>query len=200
MQKFNPSNDDSLNKFFISASLKRLRLKYNLSALEVSKVIKKSRQAYTNYENGIRDIGIYDLIKLSGFYNVSIDVIVGNPYALMNKKSIAYRYFEYEESELKEVMPLCISTVTDDVVVVKQNDLQNDFFWRTDLNQKGLVMLFDYYNKTHISKVHYNSNGGGHFYINEEPFYFNKAQAENIIYKGIYFATLDKKMNIEHFF
>ncbi|MBI9009323.1 MAG: helix-turn-helix transcriptional regulator [Tenericutes bacterium] len=191
---------DSLNKFFISTSLKRLRVKHNLSTYDVAKIIEKSRQAYSNYETGLRDIGIYDLIKLSGFYNVSIDVIVGNPYALMNDKSIAYRYFEYVENELKEVMPLCISTIRDDVIVVKQNDLLSDFFWRTDTNQQSLVMLFDYYNKTYISKVFYNSSGGGHFYINEEPLYFNKARAENIIYKGVYFATLDKKMDIKHFF
>lgn len=194
------NSTDSLNKFFISKSLRRLRLKHNLSTYDIAKVIEKSRQAYSNYENGIRDIGIYDLIKLSGFYNVSIDVIVGNPFALINDKSIAYRYFEYINDELKEVMPLCISTIRDDVIIVKKNDLHLDFFWRTDLNQKKQLMLFDYYNKTHISRVHYNTKGGGHFYINEEPFYFNKAQSENIIYKGIYFATLDKIMDIKHFF
>jgi len=48
--------------------------------------------------------------------------------------------------------------------------------------------------------VFYNSTGGGHFYINEEPFYFNKVRAENIIYKGVFFASLDKKMSIQHFF
>ena len=192
---------ESIDKFFISASLKRLRLKHNLSTYDLAKVIEKTRQAYSNYENGIRDIGIYDLIKLSGFYNVSIDVIVGNPYALINENSLAYRTFEYVDGELKEVMPLTISTVRDDVIVVKQGDLRIDFFWRTNSNQKGHVMLFDYYNKPHISKVFYNpSGGGGHFYINDEPFYFNKARSENIIFKGVYFATLDKKMNIEHFF
>jgi len=198
MQDLN--NIESFNKYFISASLKRLRLKHNLSLIDVANVIGKTRQAYGYYEAGQRDIGVYDLIKLSGFYNVSIDIIVGNPYALRNEKSLAYRSFEYIEGELKEVMPLCISTIRDDVIVVKRDELHLQYFWRTNTNQKGQVMLFDYYNKPYISKVFYNSTGGGHFYINEEPFYFNKVRAENIIYKGVFFASLDKKMSIQHFF
>ncbi len=73
---------DAFNKLFISENLKKLRVSDTLSTTAVGKIIDKTRQGYLNYENGSREIGIYDLITLSGYYNVSIDVIVGNPFTL----------------------------------------------------------------------------------------------------------------------
>lgn len=198
MQSLNTT--DAFNKLFISENLKRLRLSYNLSTTEVGKIIGKTRQGYLNYENGSREIGIFDLITLSGYYNVSIDVIVGNPFTLRNEKLLAFRTFEYVESELKEVMPITISTVHDDVICVKYDDLKLDFFWKTNTNQKGHDMIFEYYNKPYISKVFFNTTGGGHFYINSEPFYFNKAQAESIVFKGVFMSELIKITDIPHFF
>ncbi len=198
MQNLN-TNDD-FNKLFISENLKKLRLSYNLSTTEVGKIIGKTRQGYLNYENGSREIGIFDLVTLSGYYNVSIDVIVGNPFTLRNEKLLAYRTFEYLDNELKEVMPLTISTVHDDVICVKYHELKLSFFWKTNTNQKGHDMLFEYYNKAYISKVFYNPSGGGHFYINKEPLYFNKAQSESIVFKGVFISELNKITDIPYFF
>ena len=196
----NLNSNDSFNKLFICENLKKLRLTYNLSTTEVGKIIGKTRQGYLNYENGSRDIGILDLITLSGYYNVSIDVIVGNPFTLKNEKLLAFRAFEYQENELKEVMATTISTVHDDIICVKFNDLKTEFFWKTNSNQHGHDMIFEYYNKPYISKVYYNSTGGGHFYINTLPFYFNKAQAESIVFKGVFISELNKITHIPHFF
>ncbi len=189
-----------MDKLFISKNLKKLRLKNNLTTTQVGKIIKKTRQGYLNYENGSREIGIRDLITLSGFYNTSLDVIVANPFTLKNEKSLAFRTFDFVDNQLKEAMPITISTVFDDVICVKKSGLSLMFFWKTNSNQKGHVMLFEYYNAHYISKVYYNHYGGGHFYINKEPFYFNKAQSENICFKGVYMATLEKDMLIPNFF
>ncbi len=156
--------------------------------------------AYSNYENGIRTISIKDLVALSGYYNVSIDVIVGNPFTLANDKTLAFRSFEKKEFAVKETMPFTISTINDDIIVVKYDDLHFKFFWKTNQNQDGYVMIFDYYDKTYISKVYFKPKGGGHFYINEKPRYFNKAHAENIVFKGVLMADLNKYMDIPHFF
>jgi len=193
-------SEEDLNKLFISESLKRLRLKHNLSTTNVAKIIGKSRQGYLNYEVGAREIGIRDLITLSGFYNTSIDVIVGNPFSLRNDNSLSFRSYERIEGTLKEVMPVSISTVLDDVICVTEDELSKLFFWKTTTYQKGRVMLLEYYNKPYISKIHYNHYGGGHFYINDEPFYFNKAQAENIAFKGVLMSALEKEINIVNFF
>lgn len=196
----NKKSEEDFNKLFISESLKRLRLKHDLSTTDVAKIISKSRQGYLNYETAAREIGIRDLITLSGFYNTSIDVIVGNPFTLRNNSSLSFRSYEMIDGALKEVMPYTISTMLDDVICVTEDELSRLFFWKTTTIQKGRIMLFEYYNKPYISKVHYNHYGGGHFYINDEPFYFNKAQAENIAFKGVLMSTLEKDMSIPNFF
>ncbi len=198
MQTLTSSREFS--RLFISQNLKKLRLENQLSTTDVAKFLGKTRQGYINYENGSRVIGIYDLITLSGYYNVSIDVLVGNPFTLRNEKSLAYRTYEYVEGELKEIMPITISTIYDDVICVKYDDLNYQFFWKTNSHQKGRIMLFEYYNKPYVSKVFFKDQGGGHFYINEEPFYFNKARAENIVFKGVYMALINKEMSIPYFF
>ncbi|MBI9009686.1 MAG: helix-turn-helix transcriptional regulator [Tenericutes bacterium] len=188
------------NRLFISENLKKLRIAHKLSTTDVGKIIGKSRQGYANYENGTREISIKDLVALSGFYNVSIDVIVGNPFTLRNDIALAFRSFETIESELKEVMPFTISTIHDDVICYKKNDLDMLFFWKTSLNQEDHIMLFNYYEKILVSKVFFKDNGDGHFYINDKPKYFNKAHAENIVFKGVLMADLHKYMDIPHFF
>ena len=83
-------SDDDFNNLFISENLKRLRLANNLSTVQVAQIIGKSRQGYVNYESGAREISIHDLITLSGFYNVRVDDIIGNPYSNRNEKAIEY--------------------------------------------------------------------------------------------------------------
>lgn len=185
---------------FVCENLKKLRLQHNLSTTKVAKIIGKSRQGYVNYETGAREISIRDLVTLSGFYNVSLDLIIGNPYSLENDNILAFRSFENGEDGLVEVMPYTISTVHDDVICYMEDNLHMKFFWKTNLNQEDRVMIFDYYDKTYISKVYFKQGGGGHFYIKDKPRYFNKAHAENIIFKGVLMAELKKDMDIPHFF
>jgi transcriptional regulator with XRE-family HTH domain len=49
----------------------------DLTQKELAKVLNCSQQVYSNYELGQRDIPTDILIKLSAFYNVSIDYILG---------------------------------------------------------------------------------------------------------------------------
>jgi len=192
--------DDFFDSRFVSQNLKQLRLSHKLSPKEVGDIIGKSRQGYVNYENGNREISLKDLVKLSGFYNVSLDVIIGNPYTLVNDKTLAFRSFENSDEGLSEVMPFTISTINDDVICYMKPDHDVRFFWKTNQNLDGHVMIFDYYDMTYISKVYFKPTGGGHFYINDKPRYFNKAHAENIVFKGVLMADLKKYMDIPHFF
>lgn len=191
---------DKMNRIFIGDNLKKLRKTHKLTMTEVGKIIGKSRQGYMYYEKGIREISVKDLITLSGFYNVSLDVIVANPYSLKSDKTIAFRSFTKGTDGLDEVMPITVSTIHDDVICYKADDNTFLFYWKTNQNQVGYEMIFDYYDKVYVSKVYYKSTGGGHFYINGEPRYFNKAHAENIVFKGVLMAKLDKYMEIPHFF
>ena len=54
-----------------------LREDKDLTQREVAKALNCSQQVYSNYELGQRDIPTDILIKLSAFYSVSVDYILG---------------------------------------------------------------------------------------------------------------------------
>ena len=57
--------------------LKDLREDNDLLQEDIAKVLNTTKQSYSNYERGYRKLNIEDLIKLSQFYKVSTDYILG---------------------------------------------------------------------------------------------------------------------------
>ena len=57
--------------------LRELREDKNLNQTQVAKVLGMSQTGYSKYETGENDIPTAILIKLSHFYNVSIDYMLG---------------------------------------------------------------------------------------------------------------------------
>ena len=57
--------------------IRDLREDNDLTQKELAKALCCSQQVYSNYELGQRDIPTDILIKLSSFYNVSVDYILG---------------------------------------------------------------------------------------------------------------------------
>ena len=57
--------------------IRDLREDNDLSQTNVAKALNCSQQVYSNYELGQRDIPTDILIKISKFYNVSVDYILG---------------------------------------------------------------------------------------------------------------------------
>ena len=57
--------------------IRDLREDRDLTQKEMSKILNCSQQVYSNYELGQRDIPTDILIKLSAFYDVSTDYILG---------------------------------------------------------------------------------------------------------------------------
>ena len=57
--------------------IRDLREDKDLTQKEMAKHLNCSQQVYSNYELGQRDIPTEILIKLSFFYNVSVDYILG---------------------------------------------------------------------------------------------------------------------------
>lgn len=195
------NTDEQVVLLFISENLKRLRNLHQLTTTEVGKVLGLSRQGYVNFENSQREIRICYLLKLANFYDVSLDELVGNPHDLKSTRQLKYRSFRFENNELiKTEPPTTISTVNDDVICVKHDDLNTEFFWRTQTYQKNERMLFEYYDKPYISKIYFNDDGGGFFFINDEPFYFTKAQSANLVFIGVNASSLNKLYNVENFF
>lgn len=56
--------------------LKDLRIDNDLYQREIAKILKITRQQYSLYESGKRDIPVDLLIKLADFYEVSTDYIL----------------------------------------------------------------------------------------------------------------------------
>ena len=57
--------------------IRDLREDHDLTQTYMAKVLNCSQQVYSNYELGQRDITTDILIKLSRFYQVSVDYILG---------------------------------------------------------------------------------------------------------------------------
>ena len=57
--------------------VRELREDNNFTQKEIAKMLSCSQQVYSNYELGQRDIPTDILIKLSKFYNASVDYILG---------------------------------------------------------------------------------------------------------------------------
>ena len=57
--------------------IRDLREDCDLTQKQVAKILNCSQQVYSNYELGQRDIPTDILIKLSSFYQVSTDYILG---------------------------------------------------------------------------------------------------------------------------
>ena len=57
--------------------IRDLREDHDLTQKEIANVLNCSQQAYSNYELGQRDVPTDILIRLSAFYLVSVDYILG---------------------------------------------------------------------------------------------------------------------------
>lgn len=60
----------------LAKNMKYLRTASGLKQEELSSVLNLSRQAYSNYENMKRMPDLDCLIRLSGFYRISLDILV----------------------------------------------------------------------------------------------------------------------------
>lgn len=192
--------NDDLSLMVIGDNLKRLRESHKLSYTDVAKILNKSRQGYVNYESATREIGIASLITLSSFYQVSIDAIVGNPYAIGSESKLNFRTYQFTNEGIKKVMPTIISSQYNDIVMVKVDDITIKFFWRADNYVENSEMLFEFKDRTYISKIWFKSDGTGYFYINDIPHFFTKKDKEDLIFIGIHSSTLSKKLDIKNFF
>lgn len=62
-------------------NIKGLRLKHKYTQNYISSYLKINRVVYSRYENGVRDIPVDLLVKLSKLYKVSIDYMVENNFS-----------------------------------------------------------------------------------------------------------------------
>ena len=54
-----------------------LRIDNDKTQKEIADILVCNRQVYARYERGLREIPVSMLIKIAGYYNVSVDYILG---------------------------------------------------------------------------------------------------------------------------
>lgn len=57
--------------------IKDMRIDHDLTQQQVADILGCQREVYRRYESGVRTIPVEFLIKLSEYYRVSIDYLVG---------------------------------------------------------------------------------------------------------------------------
>ncbi|MBQ7799098.1 MAG: helix-turn-helix transcriptional regulator [Oscillospiraceae bacterium] len=57
-------------------NLLNLRIDNDIRQKQIAEILNVSQNTYSQYENGIRALNTETLIKLSDFYNVSIDFLL----------------------------------------------------------------------------------------------------------------------------
>lgn len=79
-------------------NLKKIREEKGLSQVQVAKDLNLVRSTICQYEKGNRDLGVTMLIKLSDYFNVSIDYLVGKTETKANTE----QYIDYPQINIEQ--------------------------------------------------------------------------------------------------
>ena len=103
--------------------LKELREKYDLSQLELGKILSVTSQSISNYETGKRMPEIPELIKLADYFGVSVDYLIGRTNYMVEQDMKIY-YSIIEDIEIPK-------SFTDKQIDTIIRDLANgkDYSW-----------------------------------------------------------------------
>ena len=71
---------------FLSKNIKYLRQSNHMTQEDIGKIVNKSRVSVSHWEADERDITTEDIIKLSDYFNVPMDALVGTNLALEKNK------------------------------------------------------------------------------------------------------------------
>lgn len=184
----------------IKQNLAYFRKQRNLTTERVAEVLGVSRQAYSHYENGLREISVVFLKMLSDFYGISLDLMVSSSVFDANNNKIKFSTIVKDSGKLVfDNNPTTISNINASLIVIKFSDLKSKIFETTIENIEGNEMLLEYKHELIIGKVHYFKNGSGIISTNDAPIYFTKPEANSIVFIGTLFALIDKTYENNNF-
>ena len=96
-----------------------LREEKGISQESVAQLLNVSRQAYSRYERGERELGYPALLKLSQFFDVSVDYLLGFSELYYPDKIQANETYTVEEqkiiSDFRQLSPNCQKLVRDTI-------------------------------------------------------------------------------------
>ncbi len=87
---------------FISSNIKFLRLQKGLTQEELANIVNKSRVLISQWESDSREITTEDIIKLSDYFNIPMDNLVGKD--LRNNQNNTYNELELLFDKHKDIL------------------------------------------------------------------------------------------------
>lgn len=126
-------------KTFFKDNIKFLRKKYKLSQNDIAKIVNKERSLIGHWENGSRSVTLEDIIKLSGYFNITIEQLIGVDLSnqtihLENKEEKELKQFVLNYGAtlfIDETSPLCAETA-----LKIQNEIQQILLEEIKISQK----------------------------------------------------------------
>ncbi|MBG0763097.1 helix-turn-helix transcriptional regulator [Acholeplasma laidlawii] len=188
-------------KEIVMKNLQYLRKQKNLSSEKVASVLNLSRQAYSNYENGTREISAESLKILASFYGTTLDLITSSNLIDAVQPVVSFQTVTNIDGNLEFIShPTNIANISSTFIVVKLRDNLTKVFETNMSHVNDHEMLFEYHHKLYISKVHFFDKGDGFFYYNDKPIYFSKEQSKSLIFIGMLLAKIEKEYDNNYFF
>jgi len=103
-----------------SENLKYLRRQSNLTGSELAVKLNISQSALSNWENGRHYPHLEDVIKISEFFDVSVDDLLG-----MDKKNFKHEIISYNNKVLKDNFKNEVSIMFEELTVLTEDELKD---------------------------------------------------------------------------
>ncbi len=107
-----------LSKF--SENLKQLRRISNLTGSELAKKLNISQSALSNWETGRHYPHLEDVIKISEFFDISVDDLLG-----IDKRKFKHEIISYNDKVLKENFNEEVEIMFEDLTVLTEDELRD---------------------------------------------------------------------------
>lgn len=126
-------------KTFFKDNIKFLRKKYKLSQNDIAKIVNKERSLIGHWENGARSVTLEDIIKLSGYFNITIDQLIGVDLSneiIIKENELEHHLKQYAlnygvKLVIDKTSPLCAETA-----LKIQNEIQQILLEEIKISQK----------------------------------------------------------------
>ena len=159
-----------------------------------------SRQAYSSYENGTREMSIATLKVLATFYDISLDMLTSYSFSDIAPVTVNFPTLALHQDEYKFIEPSSVSNISASLIAVKLNNLTVLIFESNINHVPDSIQLFEFKEKIHIGKIHFDNTGGGAFKENEKVTFFSKNESAKLVFMGILLANIKKEYDRRNFF
>ena len=110
----------------LSKNLRTLRKKYNYTQKQLSSILNITRQAYSHYEQALREPDLSTLIRFSDFYKITLDELVAGVIDAdqIQESFPVYQYHLCETEDQKH--SICLTDPEIDLIMKYRYSSEND--------------------------------------------------------------------------